>query len=147
MNDNVTLKITKLIKAPRHKVFSAWITPELMKRWYAPGAMIVPSARSDAKVGGSYQIEMRGEMGGKHVNPTVGGTYRKIIPDELISFTWGWVGDPSPETLVTVTFKEIDGVTEVTLTHERFATTEAKEKHQHGWTGCLDNLAKFLETT
>ena len=145
MTENVTLTIRKFIKAPRQRVFDAWTRHELMKQWYAPGAMVVPSASSDVKVGGAYSVEMKGDMGGKLVSPSVGGTYVKIIPNEVISFTWSWVGDPAPETLVTVTFKDSNGGTEVTLTHERFPSAEAKTKHEHGWVGCLENLAKFLE--
>ncbi|MGH8799767.1 MAG: SRPBCC domain-containing protein [Casimicrobiaceae bacterium] len=34
--------------------------------------------------------------------------------------------------------------TELLLTHQRFADTEARDKHQHGWTGCLDRLGRHL---
>ncbi len=145
MSENITLQIKRVIKAKRHKVFEAWTKPELIKKWYAPGAMVVPSASVDLKVGGEYRVEMKGDMGGEVVNPTAGGTYQKIIPNESISFTWGWIGDPTPQTLVTVTFKDVDGGTEVTLTHERFADVAARDKHQHGWMGCLENLVKYLE--
>ena len=47
-----------------------------------PGAMKTPSATSDLKVGGSYTVEMKGEMEGELVNPSAGGTYKKIIPNE-----------------------------------------------------------------
>jgi uncharacterized protein YndB with AHSA1/START domain len=144
MSDNITLQVKKTVKASRQRVFEAWTNSELMKKWFAPGAMVVPSASTDFRVGGLYKVEMKGQMNGQDVNPTVGGTYKKIIPNELISFTWGWAGDPSPETLVTVSLKDVDGGTEVTITHERFASIEARDKHQHGWTGCLENLAKFL---
>lgn len=144
MSENLKLQLRQFIKAKRQNVFDAWTKPELMKQWYAPRSMIVPNVSSDLKVGGSYKVEMKGDMNGQHVNPTVSGTYKKIIPNELICFTWGWQGDPSPETLVTVEFKDVNGGTEVTLTHERFPNTEARDKHQYGWTGCLENLDKFL---
>ncbi len=145
MSENITLQIKRIIKAKRHEVFDAWTKPELIKKWYAPGAMVVPNASVDLKVGGEYRVEMMGDMGGEVVNPTAGGTYEQIIPNELISFTWGWIGDPTPQTLVTVTFKDVDGGTEITLTHERFADVAARDKHQHGWMGCLENLIKYLE--
>jgi len=143
MSENIVLQLKKVIKASRQQAFDAWTKPELMKQWYAPGAMKTPNATSDLKVGGSYSVEMKGEMKGKEVNPTASGTYEKIIPNELISFTWGWEGDPSAKTLVTVEFKDVAGGTEVTLIHERFATVESKDSHQHGWIGCLESLEKF----
>ncbi len=144
MTEHIKLAIKKVINATPKEVFDAWTRPELMKQWYAPGDMKVPSASTDLKIGGVYTVEMKGEMGGEPVNPTVCGTYQKIIPNRLVSFTWGWQGDPSPETLVTVELAEVEGGTEVTLTHERFASVEARDKHQHGWTGCLENLAKLF---
>jgi len=141
MNQPTTLTLTTVVKAKRSTVFAAWTKPEIIKRWFAPGAMTVPNARADVRVGGAYLIEMHGEMGGKMVNPSVAGVYREIVPDQRIVFTWAWVGDPSPETLVTVSFRDVAGGTEVTLVHERFASSEARDKHQHGWQGCLDNLA------
>jgi len=34
--------------------------------------------------------------------------------------------------------------TEVVLTHEQFSDTEIRNKHQQGWTGCLERLQRFL---
>jgi uncharacterized protein YndB with AHSA1/START domain len=48
------LRVKKLIKANRDRVFEAWTTPELMKKWYAPDDMTVPNATSDLRVGGVY---------------------------------------------------------------------------------------------
>jgi uncharacterized protein YndB with AHSA1/START domain len=143
MSENVKLQVKKVIKAKRQSVFDAWTKPELMKQWYAPGAMVTPNAQSDLKVGGAYMVEMKGEMEGEFVNPTATGKYTQIVPNELLSFTWGWVGDPSAKTLVTVEFKDVDGGTEVTLTHEQFEDKESRDNHLKGWTGCLENLARF----
>ena len=49
------------------------------------------------------------------------------------------------ETLVTVEFRDLGGSTEIVLIHERFSNLEEREKHSHGWTGCLDQLAKILD--
>ncbi len=145
MSENTVLQLKKIIKAKRNNVFDAWTKPELMKQWYAPGSMKVPSASADLKIGGSYSVEMKGDMNGQPVNPTVSGVYQKIIPNELISFTWSWQNEPTNESLVTIEFKDVSGGTEVILTHERLRNAESKEKHQHGWLGCLENLQRFCE--
>jgi uncharacterized protein YndB with AHSA1/START domain len=144
MSEHVKLVVKKVIKASQKEVFDAWTQPELMKQWYAPGEMKVPNASADLNIGGAYSVEMKGEMGGEQVNPVVSGTYRKIIPNKLISFTWSWQDDPTPETLVTVQFDAVSGGTEVTLTHDRFGSIEARDKHQHGWLGCLENLSRHF---
>ena len=48
------------------------------------------------------------------------------------------------ETLVTVTFKDKDDQTELTLRHESFATEDACAAHGEGWTASLDRLAGYL---
>ena len=137
------LRVKKLIKAKRDRVFAAWTTPDLMKRWYAPDEMTVPNAVSDLRVGGVYRIEMKGRLMGEEASGTVTGKYIKIIPGELLVFTWRWEGDPSPETVVTVELAEASGGTEVTVTHDRFSSANARNKHEYGWTGCLENLALY----
>jgi hypothetical protein len=46
---------------------------------------------------------------------------------------------------VTVQFEEQGEHTEVTVTHERIANEELRGKHQQGWIGCLEGLARFAE--
>jgi hypothetical protein len=48
------------------------------------------------------------------------------------------------ETQVTLEFKERDGVTELLLTHEGFATGKARDSHEQGWSSTLNQLeARF----
>jgi uncharacterized protein YndB with AHSA1/START domain len=135
--EDLKLQITRTIKARRQRVFDSWTNPDLMQRWFAPGAMTVADASADLRVGGQYRVEMRGADGFVHV---ASGTYTRIIPNELLSFTWGGSCDPQADTLVTVQFKDVDGGTELILTHEHFPSPEAMAKHEHGWIGCLDKL-------
>jgi len=146
---DLTLQLSRTIKAERRRVFEAWTRPELMSQWFAPGEMVVTSASTDLRVGGSYKIDVNdpsavgedGEMGRKG---GAGGIYRKIVPNELLSFTWQGICR-NEETLVTVAFKDVDDGTEVTITHEHFQTAESMNRHQKGWDGCLANLVRFAE--
>ncbi len=137
---NLKLEIRREIKAPRSRVFESWTKPELMQQWFAPGGMRVASASADLRVGGEYRVEIRGLDNAVYM---ASGVYRKIIPDQLLSFTWRGACDSSKETLVTVEFSDCEYGTEIILKHERFDSAEAAAKHQHGWTGCLDNLEQM----
>lgn len=136
----VALETSIIVKAPRARVFAAWTTPELMKKWFAPGAMTVPSCQADPRPCGTYMITMKGE----DKNPTVRGEYREVVQDEKLVFTWGWDGDAVDQTLVTVHFRDAKGGTEVHLKHERFASPESRDMHLQGWNGCLANLSARL---
>lgn len=135
-----SLEVSKTIAAPRAQVFAAWIDPEFMKMWFAPGDMTVGDVQVDAKVGGSYRIVMQG--GG--ITPTAIGEYKEIVANQKLVFTWKWEGDPGQPTLVTVSFHDDGGGTRIDLKHERLPSEESRARHEHGWIGCLDNLAKKI---
>jgi uncharacterized protein YndB with AHSA1/START domain len=62
-------------------------------------------------------------------------------------FTWDWE-DPGRrvgETLVTVEFKPAgERLTEVVVTHERFADVARMGRHEQGWTELLRLLEGFV---
>jgi uncharacterized protein YndB with AHSA1/START domain len=79
----------------------------------------------------------------------VGGTYREVRPTERLCMTWRWEEDnPEDEydTLLTLEFNELDGGTELILTHEQFASAESRDRHEEGWTQIVDQLAPVLES-
>jgi len=46
--------------------------------------------------------------------------------------------------VVTIELRAVGSGTELTLRHEQFANTEARDHHQQGWTGCLARLEKAV---
>jgi len=46
---------------------------------------------------------------------------------------------------VTVRFEPRGSATEVIVLHERIADEATSADHEHGWNGCLDNLASSFE--
>ena len=137
-----SLTIKRHLKAPAEKVFAAWTRPEALKRWFAPSAeLAVPLAEADVRVGGRYRIIMRKADGEEH---RVGGVYREIVSGRKLVFTWAWESTPDRESLVTVEFKPSGNGTELIVTHEQFADTEARDKHQQGWNGCIERFGRYL---
>jgi uncharacterized protein YndB with AHSA1/START domain len=143
LSPETTLKVRRIFHAPRERVFRAWTDPVEMGRWFAPTeeySTEVPVL--ELKVGGKYCVEMRHKGG--NVN-RVSGIYREINPPEKLSFTWSWDHEPGvPESLVTIEFRDLGPSTEIVLTHERLLNREVREKHEHGWNGCIDRLANYL---
>jgi uncharacterized protein YndB with AHSA1/START domain len=141
----LTLQIRRTFAAPRERVSRAWTDASELARWFAPSPdFTLVILELDLRAGGKCQVEMHHKSGSVHRLRCV---YREIKPSEKIAFTWQWEAErAAAETLVTVEFFELQmgGSTEVVLTHERFASEEEKQKHNHGWAGCLDQLANFL---
>ncbi len=140
----ITLNLTRTYSAPREEVFRAWTEPETLKRWFAPSdEFSTPIAEVDLRVGGAYRIGMKPPD--QEDMFIVVGTYREVQPPERLVFTWSWEeGMDVGETLVTVEFRDLGGSTEVVLTHELFPNEQARDKHNEGWSGCLERLEKIL---
>jgi uncharacterized protein YndB with AHSA1/START domain len=138
-----SLQLRRTFKAPREKVFQAWIEPEAIKQWLSHPGMDVPSASVDPRVGGAYSFQVRNQADGAEFEGR--GVYKEFKKPEKLVFTWSWSHHPEmPETIVTVNFKDLGGSTEVTLDHDLFITEEAKAMHEKGWERCFDNFEKLL---
>jgi uncharacterized protein YndB with AHSA1/START domain len=110
--------ITREFDAPKHLVYKAFTSPELVKRWWNAKRGEVTVAEIDLRVGGKWRYVMVTEDGfevGFH------GEYREIVPNERIVSTEIYEGLPegvSEEdgaTVNTATFTEADGRTTLTI--------------------------------
>jgi uncharacterized protein YndB with AHSA1/START domain len=130
-------------------VYEAWTNPETMMKWMGPAGMQCPNAQLDVRAGGSYRIDMlnpseaAAAKGTTHVSAT--GKYTKVIPEELLQFTWIPSMNPGEHSLVTVSFKDAEGGTELTLVHENFLTDTSRDGHNNGWAGSIDKLTALLQ--
>jgi uncharacterized protein YndB with AHSA1/START domain len=104
--------ITRELDAPRHLVYRAYTTPELVRRWWAGRRGDMTLAEIDLRVGGAWRYAMIAE-GGFEV--AFHGEYRGIVPDERIVFTEIFEAMPGEPALNTATFAEADGRTTFTL--------------------------------
>ena len=55
--DTFDLTLTRTIRAPRAKVFDAFVNPDQLRRWFGPRGHTVAETTVDARVGGRYRIE------------------------------------------------------------------------------------------
>jgi uncharacterized protein YndB with AHSA1/START domain len=104
--------ITREFDAPRHLVYRAWTTPELVKRWWAGKRGEVTVAEIDLRVGGTWRYVMTA-----HGEFEVGfhGVYRELVENERIVSTEVYEGAPDAEAINTLTFSEKDGRTTMTV--------------------------------
>ena len=142
MSQPVKFQFKKLIKAKRQSVFNAWTDKELIKTWFAPGQLTSPSSEVDLRVGGTYRVKMEGSMRGQQTTGNVSGVYKKIIPNELLVFTFRGTWENVPESTVTVEFKDVEGGTEITLTHEGIIDAQGGEGKRQGWESSLEKLSQ-----
>jgi uncharacterized protein YndB with AHSA1/START domain len=147
---HAAVRLERTIPAPPGQVYRAWLDPELLARWMAPGTYAVTRAEVDERVGGHYRIW--------HADPSgteVGGfdcELAELVPGQRIVFRWGFVGPERRDgatfdSLLTVTLREAPGGgTVLTLVHERLddlaaALPEVAENVGPGWQDVLGKLA------
>ena len=107
--------ITRDFDAPRHLVYKAWTTPELIKRWWSGDRGTVTLAEVDLRVGGTWRYVMTANQG---FEVAFHGEYKEIVPNERIVATEVFEGMPEGEALTTNTFTEKDGRTTLTMLSE-----------------------------
>lgn len=103
--------ITREFDAPKHLVYKAWTTPELVKRWWSGDRGEVTIAEIDLRVGGTWRYVM---VSSDDLEVGFHGEYREIVPNERIVSTEvfeGIPGVPGGEALNSLTFTEVDGRT------------------------------------
>jgi len=149
------VRLERLIPAPPHEVYRAWLDPDTLRRWLAPGVITVKRAEVEARVGGRFRIWQvkAGADGGGFECEIV-----ELVEDERIVFRWGFVGPertagPMFESLLTVTLRPAGKrSTTLTLIHERLddlaaAMPDVAGKVQVGWELVLEKLAATLSET
>jgi uncharacterized protein YndB with AHSA1/START domain len=104
--------ITREFAAPRHLVYRAYTTPELVNRWWHAGHGEMKSCEIDLRVGGRWRYVMTAH-GGFEV--AFHGEFREIVPDERLVSTECYEGAPDAEALSTVTFSEKAGRTSLSI--------------------------------
>lgn len=134
--ETAALVIKRTLPYPADALFRAFSDPALMTRWFFTVPDWSVAVENEFRVGGAYKVKMQDLEGGTYPHH---GTYKEIVPDRKITFTWN--SHLVTDTLVTVTFAPTGGGTEITLVHEFLPNEEMRGAHDWGWKGCLDNLA------
>ena len=140
------IKITREFAAPKHLVYKAWTTPELVKRWWNAKRGEVTIAEIDLRVGGEWRyvmVTVQGFEVGFH------GVYRDIVPDERIVATEIYEGMPpgipNDGTLNTALFREVDGRTTLTLLIDTPSTQVRDMILESGMEAGLQDALDLLE--
>lgn len=143
------LEIVRTLDAPPALVFEAWTSAEHAQHWWYPRQdsedFRCVSFEMDFRVGGAWRYCIRSPKG---VDTWAHGTYREIVPGKrlVFSFQWEWGSQPSPDTIITVSFEpEGRDRTRLTFRQEAFASSDMRDAHAGGWGAVLDRLGEFVD--
>lgn len=134
--------ITREFDAPKHLVYKAWTTPELVKRWWSGERGEVTLAEIDLRVGGMWRYVMVA-----HGDFEVGfhGEYRELVPNERIVSTEVYEGMPDAEALDTLTLTEGDGRTTLRLLVQHTSKEDRDAHVNSGMEGGMQESMDRLE--
>jgi uncharacterized protein YndB with AHSA1/START domain len=147
------LVLTRILNAPREKVYRCWTDPTLITHWFTPPPYKTIHAETDVRAGGSSVIVMQSPEG--HEMPSR-GVYLEVVPNERLVFTDAYTSawEPAEKPFMTgiLTFEDAgEGKTRYTarVRHWTVADREAHEKmgFHEGWgvaTNQLEALAQRI---
>ncbi len=144
------LTLTRLVSAPRQRVWKAWTDPKLVAQWWGPRGFTIPVCEIDLRPGGRILIH----MSGFGMLVPMAGVFKEIVEPERLVFTNNAYADAKLSTVL------IEGVTTVTLADEGGKTrmtvhtevlraspeaTQALAGMNQGWAEQVDKLEEFLK--
>lgn len=126
------------------KVYRAMSEPEHVKRWFCPMDCPVKIDAWDFRVGGKYDLTMQMDDGDHQVV----GEFVELVTDRTLSMSFYWTVSETMRTpsLVTFTYAEKDGGTELTMHHSKLPGIESRDAHNEGWTLAMGRLGQALQT-
>jgi len=155
-------EISRVLDAPRERVWQALTDGERMKDWWGPTGFTVFAAKMDLRPGGIFHCGMRSfegfKMWGKY-------TYHEVVAPERLVFVHTFSNEAGSvarhpivptwpmETLTKITFEEEPGdKTKMTVHWSAHNPTEVERKTfdtSHAalkmtWNGTFDQLAAYL---
>lgn len=145
------LVLSRLIDAPREKVYRAWTEADILKQWFAPKPWTTARAELDVRPGGNSFVVMRDPDGNEYPNQ---GVYLEVVPNERLVFTdaytTAWQPSEKPFFTAVLTFADEGGKTRY-VARALHWTVEDKETHEkmgfhEGWGQCADQLEAVAKT-
>ena len=146
--NELELVLTRIIEAPRERVFAAWTCH--LPEWWGPYGMTTPVCQMELRPGGAFRTVMRAPDGTEY---STRGIFLEVVPNERIVFTDafepGWIPHPDAFFTAITTFEALPGSRTRYTARALHWTTENREKHERmgfhqGWGESLDRLASYV---
>jgi uncharacterized protein YndB with AHSA1/START domain len=149
-------QVSRVIKAPRKTVYEAFLDPDALASWLAPGTMKGHVHLFEPHEGGTFRMsltyqDLTESPGGKSSEDTdtFQGTFAELVPNEKIVWITEFESqDPdfAGEMRLIWHFADVDGGTEVTVLCENIPRGIRPEDNEEGSRSSLQKLAALVES-
>ena len=154
--------ITRVVDAPRDKVWKVWTEVEHLRHWWGPKGFAVTHCTVDLRPGGIMHYCLRmpdgGEMWGKFVFREIAKPERLVWINSFSDKDGGttvhpMMADWPREMLTTVSFEMLGGKTRITVQWvpvdaatdiERKTFDEGRDSMKQDWTGTFEQIESYL---
>lgn len=107
-----TMVLERVIKAPRHVVWGAWMNAETLPQWWGPDGFSCRTARIDLRTGGEWVFDMIAADGTVYPNHH---RYIEVRPEDRIRYALLWGENGPKHADAWAALEEVNGATKVTL--------------------------------
>jgi uncharacterized protein YndB with AHSA1/START domain len=139
-----TVRLERVLDAPRARVFEAWTRAEHLEHWFGPSRFTVHSCETDPRPGGVFRLCMRSPDGKDY---WVRGVFREVVaPERLVIACTAEDenGVPQLDELIRVAFAEEHGKTRLTLNASASGAGMLLEGMEKGWAQTVERLHTLL---
>ena len=148
-----SIRMVRLIDAPRATVYRALTDSASVARWMVPDGMTSHVHAFEPRVGGAFRISLTYDAptGTGKTSPrtdTYHGRFVALVPGELVIEEMEFeTADESMRGTMTVSFalRDSEGGTEVVAAHENVPPGILPGDNETGWRMALDKLAALVE--
>ncbi len=145
------LEVSRVIRAPRARVWRAWADPRRVEQWWVPAPALCRVEALELEPGGSFRTSIREGAGdfGPHMNACVLAVeqgHRIVFSDALLG---GWRPSDAPFMTAVITMRDHpDGTDYAARAMHR--SREDRDTHERlgffdGWTTVTAQLAELAE--
>jgi uncharacterized protein YndB with AHSA1/START domain len=139
-----TVMLHRVFTAKPEKLFRAFTEADALASWIPPFGFTCTVHHLDVREGGGHRMSFRNfTTGNSH---SFGGSYLKLIPNELLVYT-DTFDDPNlpGDMQITIEFKPVSVGTELTVTQKGIPDVIPTEACYLGWQQSLRKLARLVE--
>src|SRR5262249_22461340 len=140
-----TLRLVRVFKADRRRVFRAFTDPAQLRVWVCPNGFHFVEIRVDPATARATDFVMQNSATGHQHSFRL--EYELVDEPAQIRWVSIWLDgfeNVGRRTNATMVFRDVPGGTELTLTHGNFPDARTRDEHGQGWASGLQKLAQLL---